>query len=127
MTPALTVKPLLKRAALLAAANWEVVVLQFIAESAFKLLLLVPLVAAAFLVALLVGGGALDVAGSDTGPVVGLMLAGLTERPLAFAAYLVGVLVFVLGGMLLTVLVKGGAVAVLVRAEGDAPNMEGSP
>ena len=55
MTPALNVKPLLKRGALVAAANWEAVVLQFIAESAFKLLLVVPLVAAAFLVALLVG------------------------------------------------------------------------
>ena len=37
-----TVTPLLKRGALLAAANWEVIVLQFLAESAFKLLLVVP-------------------------------------------------------------------------------------
>ena len=59
MTPALTIKPLLKRGALLAAANWEVVVLQYIAESAFKLMLIVPVAAAAFLVALLVGGSAL--------------------------------------------------------------------
>ena len=39
MTPALTVKPLLTRGALVAAANWEVILLQFIAESALKLLL----------------------------------------------------------------------------------------
>ena len=45
MTPALTIKPLLKRGALLAAANWEVVVLQYIAESAFKLMLVVPVAA----------------------------------------------------------------------------------
>jgi hypothetical protein len=127
MTPALTVKPLLTRGALVAAANWEVVVLQFIAESAFKLLLVVPLVAAAFLVALLVGGSALDVAGGDSRQVVALMIAGLSERPLALAAYVLGVLVIVLGGMMLTVLVKGGAVAVLVRADVDAPQVEAPP
>jgi hypothetical protein len=123
----LTVKPLLKRGALVAAANWEVVVLQFIAESAFKLLLVVPLVAAAFLVALLVGGSALDVAASDLRQIVSLMLAGLSERPVALAAYLLGVLVVVLGGMMLTVLVKGGTVAVLVRADMDAPEVEAPP
>ncbi len=127
MTPASTVKPLLKRGALVAAANWEVVVLQFIAESAFKLLLVVPLVAAACLVALLVGGSALDVAGSDVRQVLALMLTGLSERPLALAAYLLGVLVIVFGGMMLTVLMKGGAVAVLVRADVDAPEVEAPP
>src|SRR5687768_12990284 len=127
MTPALTVKPLLKRGALVAAANWEVLVLQFIAESAFKLLLVVPLVAAAFLVTLLVGGSALDVAGGDIRQVIALMLTGLSERPLALATYVLGVIVIVLGGMMLTVLVKGGAVAVLVRADVDAPEVEAPP
>ena len=37
-------------------------VLQCIAESAFKLMLIVPVAAAAFLVALLVGGSAWDLA-----------------------------------------------------------------
>jgi hypothetical protein len=127
MTPALTVKPLLTRGALVAAANWEVVLLQFIAESAFKLLLVVPLVAAAFLVAVVVGGSGLEIAGGDIRQVVALMIAGLSERPLALAAYVLGVLVIVLGGMMLTVLVKGGAVAVLVRADMDAPEVEAPP
>jgi hypothetical protein len=127
MTPALTVKPLLTRGALVAAANWEVVLLQFIAESAFKLLLVVPLVAAAFLVAVVVGGSGLEIAGGDIRQVVALMIAGLSERPLALAAYVLGVLVIVLGGMMLTVLVKGGAVAVLVRADMDAPQVEAPP
>ena len=127
MTPALNVKPLLKRGALVAAANWEAVVLQFIAESAFKLLLVVPVVAAAFLVALLVGGSALEAATGDIGQIIALMLAGLNERPLALAAYVLGVLVIILGGMMFTVLVKGGAVAVLVRADASAPEVESPP
>jgi hypothetical protein len=63
MTPAFTVKPLLQQGALVASANSEVLVLQFIAESAFKLLLVVPLVAAAFLATLLVSGSALPSGG----------------------------------------------------------------
>jgi hypothetical protein len=48
----------------------ELLVLQFIAESAFKLLLVVPLVAVAFLATLLVGGSALPSDGdiSSTSP-----------------------------------------------------------
>jgi hypothetical protein len=127
MSPVLTLKPLLKRGALVAAANWEVVVLQFIAESAFKLLLVVPVVAAAFLVALLVGGSAWDLAGSDVRQIVAVMLTGLSEQPSALAAYLLGVAVIVLGGLVFTVLVKGGTVAVLVRADVDAPDVEAPP
>jgi hypothetical protein len=127
MPPALTLKPLLKRGALVAAANWEVVVLQFIAESAFKLLLVVPIIAAAFLVALLVGGSALDLAGSDVRQIVALVLTGLSEQPIALATYLLGVLVIVLGGVMFTFLVKGGTVAVLVDADADAPEVEAPP
>src|SRR3954471_20050704 len=127
MSPALTVKPLLKRGALVVAANWEVVVLQFIAESAFKLLLVVPLAAAACLVALIVGGSALDLAGADVRQIVALVLTGLSEQPVALATYLLGVFVIVLGGVMFTCLVKGGAVVVLVRADAEAPEVEAPP
>ena len=127
MNPALALKPLLKRGALVTAANWEVVVLQFIAESAFKLLLVVPIVAAAFLVALLVGGSALDLAGTDVRHIVALVLSGLSDHPLALVTYLLGVLVIVLGGVMFTFLVKGGTVAVLVRANDEAPPVEVPP
>ena len=51
-------KYLLKRGALLAAANWPVVLVQFAAQTIFKLLLLVPLVGAAVLVSAFIGGDA---------------------------------------------------------------------
>jgi hypothetical protein len=127
MTPAFAVKPLLKRGALVAAANWEAVVLQFVAEAAFKLLLVVPVVAAAFLVALIVGGSALDLAGADVRHLVGLVVTSLGRQPLALAAYLCGVTVIVFGGAMLTFLVKAGTVAVLVRADALAPPIEDPP
>jgi hypothetical protein len=127
MPPAHTLKPLLKRGALVAAANWEVVAAQFIAESAFKLLLAVPVIGAAFLVALLVGGSALDLAAADVRQVLGLVLGALVEHPGALAAYVLGVLVVVVGGAAMTFLVKGGTVAVLVQAERHAPAVEEPP
>jgi hypothetical protein len=49
-------KHLLKRGALLAAANWQTVAIQFVAETTFQVLLAVPIVGAAVLVAVLLGG-----------------------------------------------------------------------
>ena len=46
---------LLKRGALLAAANWQVVAIQFVAETTFQVLLAVPVIGAAILVAVLLG------------------------------------------------------------------------
>ena len=48
-------KLLLKRGALLAAANWPTVAIQFLAETTFQVLLAVPLIGAAILVAVLMG------------------------------------------------------------------------
>ena len=44
-------KLLLKRGALLAAANWPLVAIQFVAETTFQVLLAVPVIGAAILVA----------------------------------------------------------------------------
>ena len=49
-------KLLLKRGALLAAANWPVVLIQFAAQTTFQVLLAVPIIGAAVLVAVLLGG-----------------------------------------------------------------------
>jgi hypothetical protein len=127
MPDALSVKPLLKRGALIAAANWQVVLLQFIAESAFKLLLIVPLAGAALLGALLAGAGVLDLASLDVRSMLGLLVAALGAHPGALACYLAGALVVLVGGAAVTFLAKGGTVAVLVRAERHAPAVERPP
>lgn len=122
-----TVKPLLKRGALVAAANWEVILLQFIAETAFKLLLLVPLIGAAFLVALLVGGSAVDLASRDARQILSLVVGALGDHPGALVTYALGAGIILAGGAALTFLTKGGTVSVLVRAERRAPAVEQPP
>jgi hypothetical protein len=127
MSHASSIKLLLKRGALVAAANWEVVLLQFLAETAFKLLLVVPVLGAAFLVALLVGGSALDLASADVQEILTALLAAFGEHPAAVLAYSVGLVCVVVGGSLLTFLVKGGTVATFVAADRQARAIEQLP
>jgi hypothetical protein len=127
MSHASTVKLLLKRGALVAAANWEVVLLQFLAETAFKLLLGVPVIGAAFLVALLVGGSALDLASADVQEILTVLLGAFSDHPAAVLAYGAGLLCVVAGGSLLTFLVKGGTVATIVAGDRQARAIEQLP
>ncbi len=127
MPDPLSVKPLLKRGALIAAANWQVVLLQFIAESAFKLLLIVPVAGAALVCALLAGTSVLDLASRDVRSILALLVNALGAHPGALACYVAGALVLLVGGAAVTFLAKGGTVAVLVRAERHAPPVERPP
>lgn len=121
------VKSLLKRGALVTAANWEVVVIQFVAESAFKALLVVPVVGAAFLLALQVGGGVVDLLDGGVQDTLGIAITGLRSNPGALVAYLAGLLIVVVGGSVLMFRIKGGTVGVLVEAEQGAPAVEQPP
>jgi hypothetical protein len=118
------IKNALKRGVLVTAANWEVVVIQFVAESAFKALLMVPVVGAAVLVALIVGSSVGDLIASDLRQAVVLALDALSQHLGALTAYVAGVAVVMLGGSILMFVVK---VAVLVVAEAQAPAIEQPP
>jgi hypothetical protein len=121
------VKAALKRGALVTAANWEVVVIQFVAESAFKTLLVVPVVGAAFLVTLIVGSSVEEILTGDLRQTVALAVAALGEHSTALVSYLAGVCAVVVGGSVLMFVVKAGSVAVLIGAERAAPPVEHPP
>ena len=57
----------LKRGALVTAANWQVVLVQFVADTLFKTLLAVPIVGGVVLVALVVGGDPFDLLRREPG------------------------------------------------------------
>jgi hypothetical protein len=124
---AAALKLALKRGALVAAANWQVVAIQFLTESVFKALLMVPVVGAVSLVTLLVGGAAgdlltLGLQGALTGAV-----ETLSAHPAALTAYLAGLVIVVVGGSALMFFVKAGTVAILLEAERAAPAVEMPP
>jgi hypothetical protein len=124
-TPGL--KAALKRGALLAAANWPLVLVGFVTESSVKLLLAVPIVGGAFLVALLLDTPMSDLLRGDLRDIATSIISALTASPAALAAFVMaGSTVFVAGSVLQFV-VKGGTVALLAEAERIAGPLERPP
>ncbi|HEX5478384.1 MAG TPA: hypothetical protein VFY79_01560 [Dehalococcoidia bacterium] len=125
MTPGL--KPALQRGALIAAANWPLVVVQFVAESTLKLLLAVPIVGGAFLVALLIDTSLSDLLQGDVREMVVSIVSALTGSPAALVAFVLAFLLVAIGGSVMTFVVKGGTVAILAEAERVAGPIERPP
>jgi hypothetical protein len=120
-------KSALKRGGLLAAANWQVVVIQFVAESTFKLLLAVPIVGGALLMALLLGRDFVDLLRGDLRDILAGVANGLMARPAALVAFIFSFLVVLLGGAAFMFLVKGGTVRVLEEADRTTGPVEQPP
>lgn len=119
----------IKRGALLAAANWPVVVVQFIADATFKILLAVPVVGGTFLVGLALNADVQDVLGNEldlrqsaTG-----VAASLLGHPVALGSFLTAVAIVVAGGSAFTFILKAGTLAVLVAAQRQAGPIERQP
>ena len=80
----------LKRGALVTAANWQVVLVQFVADTLFKTLVAVPIVGGLVLVALVVGGNPLELLRlDDLTQTVSTMVGVLLAQPFALAAFVV--------------------------------------
>ena len=63
-------KAVLKRGALVAAANWPLIAVQFVAEATLKLLLAVPVLGGIFLVVLLLGADVDELLSGDIRDIV---------------------------------------------------------
>jgi hypothetical protein len=120
-------KHLLKRGALLAAANWQTVAIQFVAETTFQALLAVPLLGAAVLVAVLLGGDLAELLHGNLREIFTTIARTLLSEPFALTAFVTALAVVLLGGSVLTFVVKGGVVEVLVAANAAAGPIEQQP
>jgi hypothetical protein len=120
-------KTALKRGALLAAANWPLVAVQFIAEGTLKLLLAVPIVGGVFLVVLVLGADAEEVLSGDLREIATAVFGSLRANPAALTAFAASAVLVLLGSSALTFIVKGGTVSVLADAEAAAGPIERPP
>jgi hypothetical protein len=127
MTAPPPLKAALKRGALVAAANWPLVAIQFIADGTLKLLLAVPVVGGIFLVVLLLGADVEEVLAGDVRQIVAAVFAAMGANQAALAAFAAAFLLVLLGGSALTFIVKGGTVSVLADAEAEAGGIERPP
>jgi hypothetical protein len=123
----MNLKLLLKRGALLAAANWQTIAIQFAAETTFQVLLAVPVIGAAILVAALLGGDLGELLRGTLRDVFTTIAGTLMSEPLALVAFIGAFSIVLFGGSLLMFVVKGGTVDVLLAAETAAGAIEREP
>ena len=120
-------KATLKRGALIAAANWQVTLIQSVADSVFKLLIAVPAVGGVFFVALLIGAEPAGLLTLEWREMVTTVVAALLSQPLVLAAFLLSLAVVVVGGSLFMFLTKAGTIATLVAGDRRAGAIEEPP
>lgn len=121
------VKLLLKRGALIAAANWQIVAIQFIVQTTFQVLLGVPLIGAGILVAVLLGGDLGNLLQGSQRDLLTTVTSALVAEPIAFLAFVAAFGLAVIGGSVLSFLTKGGTVTVLIDANSKTGPIEREP
>jgi hypothetical protein len=120
-------KLLLKRGALLAAANWPIVAIQLAARTTFQFLLAVPVVGAAVLVSVLFGADVAHVLQGGIRDIFTTIADALTSEPVALGAFVAAFGMVLVGGSVFMFLVKGGTVSVLVAANDGVRPIEREP
>jgi len=127
MLSGVDVKTVLKRGALVAAANWQVTVVQFMAESTFKLLLSVPIVGGILLLVLVLGRELPELFSPDIRESLTFLASALAAEPPALVSFLAAFAIVGLSGSVLMFIVKGGTVSVLEEGEREAEAVEAPP
>ena len=127
MIDSVTVKTVLKRGALVAAANWQITAIQFVADTTFKMLLSVPLVGGGMLVVLVLGRELPEVFTSDLRGSLTFVATALSAEPVALASFLLAFSLVGLVGSALLFLLKGGTVAIMAIGEREAAAVEEPP
>jgi hypothetical protein len=117
----------LKRGALVTVANWQVVLVQFVADTLFKTLLAVPIVGGLALVALVVGGDPFEMLRLEPSQIISTMVGVLLAQPIALAAFLIALGLVLCGGSVLMFAVKAGSVTVLLAGDRVAGPIEQPP
>jgi hypothetical protein len=110
------------------AANWQVVLVQFVADTLFKTLIAVPVVGGLMLVALVVGGNPFDLLRlDDLTQTVSTTVGVLVAQPAALAAFVGALGVILAGGSVMMFAVKAGSVTVLLAGDRSAGTIEVPP
>ena len=117
----------LKRGGLLAAANWPVVVIQFAAQTTFQVLLAVPIIGAAVLIAALLGADLANLLQNSMRETFATITDALMSEPFALGAFIIAFTIALIGGSILMFLVKGGTVDIMLAANDQAGEIERQP
>jgi len=127
MSSALPIRAALTRGAIVTLANWPVVLIEFVVESAYKAALGVPILGGAFMVALLLGVDVRSLLGEGLVSAADQILLRLATAPAALAAFLAALSIVGVGGAMTMYVVKAGTLSVLVRGERTAGELYRRP
>jgi hypothetical protein len=114
---AVPLRAALERGALVTAANWPVVLIDFALESFYKLALTVPAIGGALMVTALIGTDMGAVVGEGIRSTMDLVLGSLSTAPVALFTFLTAMGLVAFGGAVIVFALKAGTFSVLVAAE----------
>ncbi len=120
----LPLRAALTRGALLVAANWPIVLVDFGVESLYKLAVSVPVFGGALMAGALAHADLRSVVADGVGPTANLVLGALAGSPVALAAFLGALAIAAIGGEVLMFIVKAGTLAIVVEADRDAGEIQ---
>ena len=123
----MNLKLLLKRGALLAAANWPTVAIQFVAETTFQVLVAIPILGAAVLLAVVVGADLSELLKGGLRDIATRIAGALAAEPVALVSFGVAFSIALGAASVLMFLVKGGVLDVLMAAHDSAGAFEVEP
>lgn len=123
----LPLRAALKRGALITAANWPVVFIQFMMVSVHRLAMAVPVVGGIFVVAVLAGADVRALLAADLRAAIGLVATALAGRPEALATFLVAVGLVAVGGSAIVFLAQAGICHILTCGERQAGPLHRGP
>jgi hypothetical protein len=116
----LFIRPLgavLKRGALVAAANWPVALIQAAADGLFKLVVAAPLVGGVLLVTIVIGADTHPLDTFDWRVLLAELVNSLLAHRLVLAAFLLALAVAIVGASVFVFVIKAGTVGVLVHGD----------
>jgi len=123
----LPLRAALRRGALVTAANWPVILLQFVVVSICRLALAVPIVGGAFMVAVLSNSDVTSVFSDGLRSAAGLVIASLLHRPAALWSFVAALSLVAAGTGVLSWLAQAGVMGTLAAGERGVGAIERPP
>jgi len=127
MASPLPLRAALKHGALITAANWPVVLIEFAIEALYKFALAVPVIGGALMVAVLLGDDLGTIFGQGVRAAADLVIGSLGAAPSALTSFFVAVGLVAFGGGIVMFVVKGGTLAILVAGDQMAGDVHRGP
>ena len=123
----LPLRAALRRGALVTAANWQIILVQFVAVSMFRVALAVPVIGGAFMVAVLAEAEVGTLFADGVRPAAGLVFTSLLHRPVALWSFVAAVSMVAVGGGVVLCLAEAGGLGTLAAGERGSGDLQRPP